>query len=201
MAEEDGDWRSPGDWHPEKPLWESDAGTPGDAGHRTSGTFGGLPRAGGPSQDSGGAPSRPGDSDGATDAVTEPKLPPPIGDSTQRDLGHDPSSYGSGYGGYGTGYGQPPSQPSYRYGGPPIHVTNYLPWAIVVTLFCCTVGGIVSIVYSVQANAAAKNGDAIAIDKAARAKNWLVASVVLGLLTNGLYIWYMVSKASTRYRF
>ena len=64
-------------------------------------------------------------------------------------------------------------------------VPNYLAWAIVVTLCCCLPGGIVSIVYAAQSNAARNSGNmAAAVQAADKARQWIVWSVVLGLLAN-----------------
>jgi len=64
---------------------------------------------------------------------------------------------------------------------------NYLPWSIGVTLCCCVVGGIVGIVYSVQANSKWDAGDYAGSHKSAdTARKWLIASVIIGLILNAL---------------
>lgn len=75
-----------------------------------------------------------------------------------------------------------------------VSVPNLLPWSIIATLLCCQVGGIIAIVYSVQANAAAERGDLNAArrsEKAARLWLWisamtLPAAVVL-LVSSGFF--------------
>jgi hypothetical protein len=60
---------------------------------------------------------------------------------------------------------------------------NYLPWAIAVTICCCLPGGIVSIVYAVQADSKAKAGDFAGADEAAKnAKTWLWVSFGVGFV-------------------
>jgi hypothetical protein len=77
--------------------------------------------------------------------------------------------------GYGQspGYGQPGSQPP----------SNYLPWAIVTTLFCCLPAGIVSIVFASQVNGKWRAGDFQgAVIYSNRAKTWAIVSAVLGVI-------------------
>lgn len=74
-------------------------------------------------------------------------------------------------------------------GGMGVNVPNYLPWAIVATLFCCLPAGIVSIVFASRANSAAAMGDyATAQRAAANAKTWLWVSVGASLLVIVLYV-------------
>jgi hypothetical protein len=68
-------------------------------------------------------------------------------------------------------------------------VPNYLVPAILVTLFCCLLGGIVSIVYAAQANSKAAAGDYEgAIQAANQAKTWLWVSFVIGLVATLIQI-------------
>lgn len=68
-------------------------------------------------------------------------------------------------------------------------VPNYLPWAIAVTLCCCPIGGIVSIIYSSQATSKQAAGDYIGAQQAANtAKTWLIVGAILGFVTQALYI-------------
>ena len=61
-------------------------------------------------------------------------------------------------------------------------VPNYLVGAILTTLCCCLPFGIVSIIFSVQANSKKAAGDiAGAIDSAKKAKLWLILGVAIGL--------------------
>ena len=62
-------------------------------------------------------------------------------------------------------------------------VPDYLVWSILSTIFCCTIGGIVSIVYSVQANTKKQDGKYQEAENLAnKAKNWLIFNVVAGLV-------------------
>ena len=73
--------------------------------------------------------------------------------------------------------GYPPQPPA---GQPP---KNYLVWSILVTLFCCLIPGIVAIVFSAQVNGLWAQGRyADAQRMSARAKTWVLVSVVLGLI-------------------
>jgi heme/copper-type cytochrome/quinol oxidase subunit 2 len=73
--------------------------------------------------------------------------------------------------------GYPPHPPA---GQPP---KNYLVWSILVTLFCCLIPGIVAIVFSAQVNGLWAQGRyADAQRMSARARTWVLISVVLGLI-------------------
>lgn len=64
-------------------------------------------------------------------------------------------------------------------------VPNYLVWAIVATVCCCMPGGIVSIVFAVQANSLRNSGQtAEALIMANRARTWIIVSMVVGLAVN-----------------
>ncbi|MGB9690508.1 CD225/dispanin family protein [Thermogutta sp.] len=72
-------------------------------------------------------------------------------------------------------------------------VPNYLPWAIVVTLFCCLPFGIVAIVYSVQANSLAKSGNYTeALKNAEKASFWMWLSFAIGLVATLAYLFLVV---------
>lgn len=72
-------------------------------------------------------------------------------------------------------------------------IPNYLPWAIVATLFCCLPLGIVSIIFASKANSAKAMGDLAAARQAAgQAKTWLMVTVGLGLLGVLTYVVFMV---------
>jgi hypothetical protein len=67
-------------------------------------------------------------------------------------------------------------------------VPNYLPWAIAVTLCCCMPGGVASIVYAAQANAAWRGGRVEDAQKAAdKARLWLIFSAVVGVVVNVIW--------------
>ena len=65
---------------------------------------------------------------------------------------------------------------------------NYLVWAILVTILCCLIGGIVAIVYAskVDSNWNAGNYQA-AIEASNKAKTWCIVSAIVGLVVSGLY--------------
>ena len=70
--------------------------------------------------------------------------------------------------------------------------TNYLPWSIAVTLCCCVIGGVVGIVYSVQANSKWEAGDYQgSIQAANTARTWLIASAIIGAV--GGILWFGLS--------
>lgn len=71
----------------------------------------------------------------------------------------------------------PPGQPQ------PVHVSNYLVPAILVTIFCCLPAGIVAIVYAAQVNAKLAGGDvAGAMESSRNAKNWTLISALIGVV-------------------
>lgn len=110
-----------------------------------------------------------------------------------------PAGYGAPQGYGQPGYGQPgygaPGQPL-NYGGyypsggyqapagpPP---PNHLVGAILVTIFCCVIGGIVSIVYAAQVNSKWQAGDyAGAMEASKKANTWLWWSFGIGIVTTG----------------
>lgn len=67
-------------------------------------------------------------------------------------------------------------------------VPNHLVEAILVTLFCCLIPGIVSIVYAAQVNGKLQSGDyAGAVDMSNKAKIWAWVSFGLGLASLAIY--------------
>lgn len=63
---------------------------------------------------------------------------------------------------------------------------NYLIEAILSTIFCCQITGIVSIVYAAQVNSLYAEGKFDAADRAAKnAKNWFMVGLIIGII---LYI-------------
>lgn len=67
--------------------------------------------------------------------------------------------------------------------GNPVHVPNHMVWAILTTLFCCLVGGIIAIVYSSKVNTRLAQGDIAGAQAAAKtAKNWIIANIVVGFI-------------------
>lgn len=108
---------------------------------------------------------------------------------------HDPSPYGQPASSPASSYQSPynTSPPPPRAGQPgayahpsnlpggPNTTPNLLPWAIVVTLCCCLIGGVVSIVYASRANSKAAAGDAFgAAEDTNTARIWIIVSAILG---------------------
>lgn len=70
-----------------------------------------------------------------------------------------------------------------RGGGRREAVPDYLIPSILVLIFCCQIGGIIALIYSVQANSARQAGDyRRGAQAAATAKTWLLVSVILGIV-------------------
>ena len=68
----------------------------------------------------------------------------------------------------------------------PVDVANvptHMVGAILTTIFCCQIGGIIAIVYAAQVNSKLARGDiAGAKSASATAKGWIVANIVIGIL-------------------
>jgi hypothetical protein len=68
---------------------------------------------------------------------------------------------------------------------------------ILVTVFCCLIGGIVSIVYTSQAKTKALQGNIVGAQSDARAANiWMIVSAVLGFVFVVFYIGLSVAANS-----
>ena len=66
---------------------------------------------------------------------------------------------------------------------------TYLVWSIVMTILCCTVPGIVAIIYSAQVSSKFYQGDIQGAQRASqRAEIWIIVSFVVGVLSNTLYL-------------
>lgn len=77
-------------------------------------------------------------------------------------------------------------QPAAKSAGQP---KSHLVAAIVVTILCCTLPGIIAIVYSASVSSRIAAGDMQGAEKASRrAEGWIIASFVLGLLSATLYL-------------
>lgn len=71
-----------------------------------------------------------------------------------------------------------------------------LAWPVVITLFCCLIGGIVSIIYTSQANTKALQGNfAGAQADAKTAKTWMTISVITGAIGVVLYFLLVILAA------
>jgi len=87
----------------------------------------------------------------------------------------------------------PPFQdPRYQYGAPP-NIPNYLVQSILVTIFCCLIGGIIAIIYSAQVNTKIAQGDYEGAQSSARtALTFCWISFGLGLFGNVAYFVLMI---------
>ncbi|MBD5275064.1 MAG: phosphoribosylglycinamide formyltransferase [Bacteroides sp.] len=66
---------------------------------------------------------------------------------------------------------------------------TFLVWSVVMTILCCTVPGIVAIIYSAQVSSRFHQGDIEGAQRASqRAEIWIIVSFVLGVITNTLYV-------------
>ena len=73
--------------------------------------------------------------------------------------------------------------------GPAPMPPTYLAWSIVMTILCCTIPGIVAIIFSAQVSSRFHQGDIEGAKRASRnAEIWIIVSFVLGILSNTLYI-------------
>jgi hypothetical protein len=76
-------------------------------------------------------------------------------------------------------------------------IRNYLPWAIIATIFLFIPTGIISIIYSLKAKKAKKTGDYILAKQSAnKAKRWIIISIIVAsfFLIAGLSIILVVSN-------
>lgn len=69
------------------------------------------------------------------------------------------------------------------------NVPNYMAGAILTTIFCCLIGGIVAIVYSSQVNTKLAQGDVEGAKAASKAAlGWIIANICIGVALPLLYI-------------
>jgi hypothetical protein len=74
--------------------------------------------------------------------------------------------------------------------------SNNLVGAILVTIFCCLIGGIVSIVYAAKVDGLWASGDYAGATAAAnQSKTWMWISLGVGLLVNLAYVGMMIAAA------
>ena len=97
------------------------------------------------------------------------------------------------------GYQPQPVYPAYNSGAssgynggeevrPPMPDT-YLVWAIVVTLCCCLVGGVVALIYSSKVTSLYNQGDYAGAQKASStALTWIIVSAVIGVVSTPILI-------------
>lgn len=73
-------------------------------------------------------------------------------------------------------------------------VDNHMIGAILTTLFCCQIGGVIAIVYASQVNTRLAMGDVEGAEAASRtASNWINASIIIGLIGGVLYFLLVAS--------
>ena len=66
---------------------------------------------------------------------------------------------------------------------------TYLVWSVIMTILCCTIPGIVAIIFSSKVSSRFYEGDMEGSRRASRnAEIWIIVSFVLGVITNTLYI-------------
>lgn len=89
-------------------------------------------------------------------------------------------------------YGYPPQHSGYGYGGssaygpPP---PNHLVWAILTTILCCWITGIVAIIYAAQVDSKYQAGDYHgAVDSSNKAKLWSIISAISILVIILIYL-------------
>lgn len=76
---------------------------------------------------------------------------------------------------------------------PSAYVPNHLAGAIITTLFCCLIGGIVAIVYACKVNTMLAAGDIEGAKAAsATARTWIIVNIVTGLLPLIIYFFLVI---------
>nr|QIM10874.1 hypothetical protein Muribac1_0830 [uncultured Muribaculaceae bacterium] len=72
--------------------------------------------------------------------------------------------------------------------------STWLVWSVLMTVFCCTIPGIVAIIFSSQVSAKYGIGDIEGAKRASRnAEIWIIVSFVLGVLSSTLYLPFMMA--------
>lgn len=80
---------------------------------------------------------------------------------------------------------------------PNVAVPNHMVGAILTTVFCCQIGGIIAIVYASQVNTKLAQGDIAGAQAASRTANgWIIANVIFGLLGGLGYVLLAVAGAA-----
>lgn len=75
-------------------------------------------------------------------------------------------------------------------------VPNHMVGAILTTLFCCQVGGIIAIIYAAQVNSKLARGDVAGAQAASKtASTWITVNIITGLIISIIYI-FCVAVAS-----
>ena len=77
-----------------------------------------------------------------------------------------------------------------------VKVPNHMVEAILITLFCCMIFGIIAIVYASQVNTKLAQGDVAGAQAASRtAYGWIIAGLCVGLVVGLLYFAFGVLSA------
>ena len=77
-----------------------------------------------------------------------------------------------------------------------VHVPSHMVGAILTTVFCCVIGGIVAMVYASQVNTKLAQGDIAGAQSASRsAFGWMIASAIFGGVCGLLYLVLCVAAA------
>lgn len=72
---------------------------------------------------------------------------------------------------------------------------TWLVWSVIMTVFCCTIPGIVAIIFSSQVSSRYGMGDIEGAKRASRnAEIWIIVSFVLGVLSSTLYLPIMMAS-------
>ena len=78
-----------------------------------------------------------------------------------------------------------------------VAVPNHMVGAILTTLFCCLIGGIVAIIYAAQVNTKLAQGDIAGAQSASKtAMGWIIANLIIGGLGGLGYIALVVVGAA-----
>lgn len=66
---------------------------------------------------------------------------------------------------------------------------TYLVWSVIMTILCCTIPGIVAIIYSAKVSSRFYEGDFDGARRASeRAEIWIIVSFVLGVISSTLWL-------------
>ena len=75
-------------------------------------------------------------------------------------------------------------------------VPSHMVGAILTTIFCCQIGGIVAIVYAAKVNTKLAQGDIEGAQAASKtANNWIIANICVGLVATVIYFLLGVAGA------
>ena len=89
----------------------------------------------------------------------------------------------------GAVYGMNPNQPLPPYEQRPPMPKTYMVWAIISTICCCLISGIVAIFFAANVSTKYYQRDFAGAEKASeQAQIWIIVSIVLGVVTNTVYL-------------